>query len=300
MLLARADRVAEPVGHAAALFALFGIDVPGDADLPTAAICWLADTGEPATGYLMHAEPLQLVPDRDCLLAFAFDDDPLDGQELSALIEAFNAHFNGEGLRLVASPAGDLYLGCERIPAIRTQPGSAVIGRSLDAYLPGGDDRSRWRGLLNETQMLLYGLAFNRERELQARPTLGGLWFSGGGCTPAIPPVAPVATLAGDCRLSRGLLAMSQPGVNGELVVEQAPGRAVVRADIDAWKVAVADLERRLPAYLETCDELHLHPGNGTLYRWTRSSAWRLWRRRRQLSEWLDPSSEGLPGPGLY
>ncbi len=38
MLLARADRLVEPVGYAGGLFALFAIETPVGADLPTAAV----------------------------------------------------------------------------------------------------------------------------------------------------------------------------------------------------------------------------------------------------------------------
>jgi hypothetical protein len=287
LLLARADRRVEPVGYAAGLFALFGIGAPAADDLPTAAVCFLADTGEAPAGFLLHADPLQLLPDRDRLLAFDLDDDPLDADELAQLVVAFNAHYADAGVRLSASPAGRVYLHCERTPSLRTHPLSSVTGRNLDHFLPDGADGRWWRGLLNETQMLCHALEFNRAREAHGRPTLGGLWFSGGGGLPSAGQ-GPVARLAGDCPLARGLLAL-RPGVGGdELLVEQAPGRAVTRADTDAWLQALAGLEGRMAGLLRDCRELHVHPGNGTVYRWHARSAWRLWRRKRPLFDCLD------------
>jgi hypothetical protein len=290
-LLARAERLAEPAGYAGALFALFGIDMPAGADLPTAAVCFLADTAEAPAGFLLHADPLQLLADRDRLLAFDLDDDPLDADEIVQLVEAFNAHFEDDGVRLYGSPAGRVYMHCDRIPLIQTHPLSTVVGRSLDPFLPYGEDRRCWRGLLNEVQMLCHALEFNHEREAWGRPTLGGLWLSGGGCLPTRGQ-GPVARLIGDGVLPRGLLAL-RAGVGGdELIVEQALDRAVLRAAPAAWLQALAGLEDRMADLLRDRVELHVHPGNGTVYRWSARSARRFWRRRRSLFECLDANSE--------
>jgi hypothetical protein len=287
ILLARADRLDEPVGYAAGLLHLFGIAASAGADLPTAAPCFLADTGEAPSDFLLHADPLQLVADRDSLLAFDMDDDPLDADEIAELTEAFNAHYTDDGFRLYAGPAGRLYLHCEHPAAVRTSPLSMVIGRNLDFFLPDGEDRRRWRGLLNETQMLCHALELNRDREARGGAMLGGLWFSGGGY---LPPQGsgPVARLVGDCCLARGLLAL-RPGAGvDELIVEHAPGRAVMRAEPGAWLQALAQLEERMDGLSSDCEALYVHPGNGTVYRWDAGSNRRFWRRKRPLFARLD------------
>jgi hypothetical protein len=81
-----------------------------------------------------------------------------------------------------------------------------------------------------------------------------------------------------------------------ELIVERAPGRAVMRADPGAWLQALAELENRMAGLLQDCEELHVHPGNGTVFRWTARSAWRLWRRKRSLFGNLDANAEVLRG----
>ena len=296
ILLARADRLVEPVGYAGGLFALFGVETPAGADLPTAAVCFLADTGEAPAGFLLHADPLQLLPDLDRLLAFDLEDDPLDADEIAGLVEAFNAHFKEDGVCLYGSPAGRIYMHCDRTPSIETHPLSTVLGRSLDLFLPDGEDRRWWRGLLNEIQMLCHAQQFNREREAGGRPMLGGLWLSGGG---SLPPEGqgPVARVDGDCVLSRGLLALRKAVGGDELIVEHAPGRAVMRADPGAWLQALAKLEDRMAGLLRDCEELHVHPGNGTVHRWYARCAWRFWRRRRPLFECLDGNPQLLPDP---
>lgn len=294
-LLARADRLDEPVGHEAGLFSLFGVDGSDRGELPTAAVCYLADAGKPPAGAMLHADPLQLLPDRDRLLAFDLDDDPLDDDEMAELVAAFNAHFAADGLLLLGGPSGRCYLQADRVPSIRTRPLSAVIGRHLDRYLPDGEDRRRWRGLLNETQMLCHALAFNRGREARGRPTLGGLWFSGAGGLPR-GARGPVARLHGDSLLARGLLAL-QRGGDDELIVEQAPGNAVLRADPAAWRRAVLDLEGRLADLQRDCAALHVHPGKGTVFRWRPRARWRLWRGRYPLFDRVAADVAPPPGP---
>ena len=290
-LLARADRLVEPVGYAGGLFALFGIETPAGADLPTAAVCFLADTGEAPAGFLLHADPLQLLPDLDRLLAFGLDDDPLDADEIARLVEAFNAHFKDDGVYLHGGTAGRIYLRCDRSPSIQTHPLSTVIGRSLDLFLPDGEERRWWRGLLNETQMLCHGLEFNHEREARGRPTLGGLWLSGGGVLPS-EGQGPVARVIGDCVLTRGLIALRAGAGTDELIVEHAPNTAVMHADPGGWLQALARLEARMAGLQQDCEGLHVHPGNGAVYRWCARSARRWWRRKRPLFEYMDAIPE--------
>ncbi|WP_078120573.1 hypothetical protein [Thiosocius teredinicola] len=286
-LLARADRLFEPAGYAGGLFALFGIEQAAGSDLPTAAVSYFADAGEAPAGYLLHADPLRLVPDRDCLLAFDLDDDPLDDDERNELVQAFNAHYADDGLRLASDHSGRLYLQCEQAPSIRTRPLSAVIGRGLDGHLPVGDAQREWHSLLNETQMLCYGLDFNRQREALGRPTLGGLWFSGGG---VLPPQGdgPEVRVVGECALARGLRQLRRGGERRELIVDRTVEQAVSRADKGSWVQALVALDNCVAILLDDCDELHLHPGNGGVHRWHAGAARRFWRRRRPLSAWLE------------
>lgn len=285
-LLARADRLEEPVGFAPSLFALFGVAALPDGDLPTASISYLAETGERPPGYLLQADPLQLHPDRDHLLAFDLVDAPLDADELVELVDGFNAHFGDDGLRLIGSPSGRLYLHSEQPPRVRTEPLQRVIGRNIDGFLPAGEAQRQWRGLLNETQMLCHGLALNQRREREGRPPLGGLWFSGGGALPSVGE-GPVGRLMGDCLLSQGLLSL-RPGTDaGELRVDHALDVALMHNDAVAWLQAVSVIEGQLEALLTDGAELQLHPGHGLVYRWHARSARRFWRPKRPLFGYL-------------
>lgn len=291
-LLARADRAPEPHGHARALFALFGVESASDRDLPSAAVCALADTGEAPAGYVLHADPLRLHPDRDQLLAFDLTADPLQADEIGELVQAFNDHFCDDGLNLYASTEGRMYLGCACPPSLRTHPLSAVSGRAVDGLLPDGEDRRRWRGLLNETQMLCHGLPLNQLREQGGRPTLGGLWFSGGGELPRRGQ-GRIARIVGDDVLARGLMALQGTAGDDELIVESALQVAAQRGDVAAWLQQLLRIEDRVATLVEDGVPLHLHSGRGLVYRWSARAARRWWRRRRPLADYMDVGRAG-------
>jgi hypothetical protein len=300
-LLARSDRQREPVGYDAALCGLFGITRPAGGDLPTAAIVRFGETGDAPEGFVMHADPLQLLPDRDSVLAFGLDDDGLSNDELGELLEAFNRHFGDEGLRLHGRPGGQLYLHCEHPPLIRTHPLSSVIGRNLDRYLPEGEHQRRWRNLLNETQMLCHAMAFNQTREVQGRATVAGLWFSGGGTLPD-EVGGEIARVIGDCPLAAGLVALGSGSGDSEVIIEHAAWRALLHADAGDWTRSVGELDRGLPGWQQGCAALYLHPCNGDVYRWHTGADWRFWRRRRPLANYQDRVASGQraqSGPGV-
>lgn len=284
-LLVRADQRNEPAGYVPVLFELFGFKAQGDADLPDAAVSLLGETGVAPDGFILHADPLQLIPDRDCLRAFALHDSPLDGEERGELLEQFNAHFARDGINLFSTQQGRLYLRCASDPRIRTHPLSAVLGRNLDPFLPEGEGQRRWRGLLNEIQMLCHTLAFNERRESLGHPTLGGLWFSGGGVLPSTRS-ATIGKLDGNSRLASGLMTLTGGQGDDELVIDDGPRRAVLRADRERWLAAVADIDGRLPDLMADCEALHVHPCDGTTFIRRPGHDWRIWRRRRPLNSY--------------
>jgi hypothetical protein len=291
-VLARADRLDEAAGFERALFELFGVACPDDADLPTASLCYLADFGSPPNAYVLHADPVELIPDRDSLIAFGFDRDPLDEVERAALVDTFNEHFGDDGLSLTAADSGRFYLQCDKAPSLRTHPLHAVLGRIIDPYLPDGADALRWRGLANEVQMLCFAHDVNRQREVQGRSMLAGFWFSGGGSLPGA-GTSRFGRVRGEHPLTQGLAQHSESTGDDELWVEFAPWRALLRADLEAWWDAVGEVDTRLARDMVDGVDLYLHAGNGRVFRWRSSFARRWWRRRRSLPNYLDTNGEG-------
>jgi hypothetical protein len=285
-LLARSGRRAGPAGYAETLFELFGVARPPAADLPTAAVCYLADSGQRPDGYLLHADPVHLVPDQDRVLLFAVPPESITAATSHAYVQAFNAHFAADGLELVAPQAARWYLKPATPPQLRTTPLPQVAGRNIDPYLPRGPDAAPWRQLLNEVQMLFHPLAAEADRPLP----INGLWFSGGGVLPDAP--ARALQLRGDRDpLLRGLGVLASPAVGSEPLDCQVNLKLLascLAGDAAGRDQALLALERALPQLLQQGQgRLALYPCNGTVFHWRRLDRWRLWRRRRPFGDYL-------------
>jgi hypothetical protein len=285
--LARADRCAVPVDPDRLLFRLFAADVPQDGDLPTAPLCFLADSGERfAGGAIFHAEPVHLRPDQDRLLLFDLPADSLDAAQAAAFVAAFNDHFADDGWRLCAPTPGRWFLQVAQPPRdLHTRPLGEVIGRNVDLFLPTGVDAGSWRRRLTEVQMLFHGLAVNHQREAQGRPTVNGLWLHGGGRS-VVHPRRALRLDDGAPPLARGLASVADGAPVARLRWLGRAQRAVWDGDVEGWRQAVSEVED----YLAASDgELWLYPGDGHGYCYHGAHRWRLWRRRRPLRERLLP-----------
>ncbi len=255
-----------------------------EADLPTAPLCHLADSGDAGESRcLLHADPIYLRPDQDRLLAFDFHRQPLEPDEANAFVAAFNAHFAEDGLELLAPHPTRWYLAVDECPQAQFQPLSEILGRNIDLFLPEGPDARRWRAWLNEIQMLFHGLPVNAEREAQRRWPVSGLWFSGAGRLPQVPGgrVRPDAE-AMRCPLVGGLSARAEQTGGESLVVVHGPGRAVLEGDFEAWSQTMLALDRQLGGLMK--QELRLYSCDGRVWHWRPAHRWRLWRRRGQAT----------------
>jgi hypothetical protein len=314
-ILARADT--EPYAgndRLATLFHLFGHpDVP-DGDLPSAALCRLADSGAADGDYWLHADPVQLRPDMDRLLLFDARALAIDPQEAAALARQIEAHFADLGWRLETPAPDRWYLGLQETPAISTTPLETVTGRSVAPFLPKGPDAVRWRALINELQMLLFHAPENQQRRARGHPEIGGLWLWGGGRLPPVGPprwqrvFAEQPLMRGFGRLS-GTITIPWPRkselgaeVRGDcLGLLDDLATPLQDQDMIAWEQALADLEPHFAALLEglrqhTMETLWLYPCDGRRLRITPRGLWRVWRRLRplrpplsQASGWSDP-----------
>lgn len=171
----------------ALLMAAFGISLPADATVPSAALSlWADDPRQPPEGYWLHADPIHLRPDRDQLLLFAGPSLQLSRDEADALVQAFNRHFHEDALVLHAPRPGRWYLHVPAAPLLTTRSVHAVNRRAMDRYLPVGADARRWIAWINEAQMLFYGHPVNEAREREGRPAISGVWTWGGGTLPRL------------------------------------------------------------------------------------------------------------------
>lgn len=261
--------------------ALFGLGRSAGGDWPTAPVCYAYDVGEAGNagdGWVLHAYPVILRPDRDQLLVFSGDALDLDDDESSACIDAFNVHFADDGVRLTRSAAGRWYLLTDAAPEVDTTPLEQVLGRPLGDELPQGPRRAFWQGLLNEAQMLFFQLDFNQRRASMGQPTLDGIWLSGAGRGPQA-TASPFGRIDADDPLIAALDARADGDGDDRLIVMDEAWHALLAGDAGRWLDAVRAIDERVAA-IDAPGGLVLHPCNGRRYRFTGKAGWRFWRRR--------------------
>ncbi|PVV26343.1 MAG: hypothetical protein B6D79_06610 [gamma proteobacterium symbiont of Ctena orbiculata] len=186
-LLSRASRQhTEGLGLEETLFRLFDVSSHNSFDLPTAAVTYLGDGGDPAEYCWAVASPVQFIADRDRLLLVGSEHLNIQYSEAEALIKLFNRHFEEDELTLVYGRSGIWYLRISECPEVRTFSQESVVGHFLDDYLPRGADEQKLLSLLNETQMLFHQSDVNQERTVAGKETISGLWLSGFGRLPKV------------------------------------------------------------------------------------------------------------------
>lgn len=315
-LLGKADRLRTTGSDSTELlFDRFGVDPVPDRDPPSAPFSRLSESPDAdVSGYWLHADPVHLRPDRDRLLLFDARHLALDRAEADSLVEVFNQHFDGDGLRLEAPSIERWYLHAEQPPRICARPLADVVGRGIERSYLSGDDAADWMRWLNEAQMLFHHADVNRHREFAGRPTVSGIWPWGGGsladsvpqsrydCVLAHHPLAlGLASAAGVATHSIPEDSAEMPALDrGErmLLYWDAFWPAVLDGDGAAWVRELSRLESWLRIPLErlrTGDlgELVLFPCDGTRLGVTRGSLRFFWRRPGRIAAHLQGMAHG-------
>lgn len=304
-LLGRGRRLQGPAMTAERwLCRAFGLD---QEELPLAALRLLGEGGEPGEEVWLCADPVHLRFSRSTLVIDATAPD-LDADEAAQLIASLNEALADAGTFSATHPQR-WYLRSRRPARIRTHSIAMVAGRTLEPFLPQGEDALDWRHLINETQVLLHNHPLNRAREEAARPMANSLWLWGAGTLPARAH-APAPRLYADHHLARGLAKLANtpakpvperydgavlPGLTF-LDALATPSQAL---DAPAWREALIRLEthwfapllaalksRRLDALQLTAlgDEARLE----VIIR--ASDAWKFWRRPLTLTALAESS----------
>lgn len=310
-LLGRATRRSLGVtGMDATLFKLFAVPVAADADLPVAAVTYVADSGEADTGWWLRADPVNLYADLQQVLLFDARGLDIQVAEAQSLAAEFNRLFADQGLVLEVLRPDRWYIRLLEDPGLRTLPLWDAIGRDITPLLPRGVAGSDWRKLLTEVQMLFYGHKINRAREAEARPSINSVWFWGGGPLPRVlNPVNHQVIYASD-PLAQGLAKLANLALRslpetasawcgaagGEeqgLVVLEATRYDSMDQNAAAWVEHIKQLEKAwfgpALALLENgqVDTVRLYPGEGNEYSMMRRATWRFWRRPRSLLTYI-------------
>ena len=271
-------------------------------ELPVGALRLLGEGGDPGSDAWLCADPVHLRFARDTLVLDAVGPD-LAAEEAAQLVAALNAHL-GEFGEFRAPHPRRWYLRLKRLPRIATHPPSAVAGRTLEPFMPQGDEARDWRRLINESQVLLHNHPLNAAREAAGRITANSLWPWGAGSLPGR-ATAPAARIEASHPLAIGLARLS--GVPALPTPERfeiaVPGRLTFLQDLElaaqglddaAWRTGLTELETRWFAPLlaalkgrkltglrltalgdEACLDLTLDAGD----------AWQFWRRPKSLAD---------------
>lgn len=222
-------------------------------ELPIGALRLLGEGGDPGRDAWLCADPVHLRFSRETLVIDAAGPDLAAG-EAAQFAAALNAHLAEFGEFLAPHPRR-WYLRAKSAPRIATHAPSAIAGRTLEPFLPQGEDARDWRRLINEAQVLLHNHPLNAAREEAGRTTANSLWPWGAGALPAA-AVAPAPQLHADHPLARGLAKLAGvpaaplPGrfdgaVSRGLTFLETLNEAAQSLDAAAWRDGLAELESR-------------------------------------------------------
>ena len=275
------------------------------AALPLAPYTLRGDGGDPGNDCWMHADPVHLKVHRDHLVladAARLQVTPTEAREFVA---ALDAHFAAVSIAIVAPRPERWYLRHADEPRLSATPTAEVAGRSIEPFLPAGDDGARWRRFINEAQMLLHDHPRNQDREARGELPVNSIWLWGAGRTHQLVP--PYDAVWSDHPLVSGLAAASGvavrrlPASGAELHLGLDAGLhlvaltslpATVYGDMTAWRAAVSLLDRQWFAPLlaklghSGLNSITLHglgPDFGHVAEYRRHDRFRFWRRKRPL-----------------
>jgi hypothetical protein len=271
-------------------------------DWPIAPLTALGLDLDLGTDYWLHADPVQLVVDRDRLVLTTRN--RISANHTTALLETLNQHFASSSLRFHAPRADHWFMNIPQAPKMRTTALANAMGRNIDRLLPTGEDSKNWQALFNEAQMVLHEHPVNIEREQQGELPVNSLWFWGGGTLPAA--AAPYDTIVGQSPLLKGLC--RQAGIAMQPVPAQFAGTGGQRlfaelaepVSLDRWREFLCEQEtswfRPIAQALRAGQLFELRIATvqeGRAREWIcrRSNLWKFWRRRRPLAAFARPGN---------
>lgn len=223
-------------------------------EAPFGALRLLGEGLDSGKAAWLCADPVHLRFSRDTLVVGGAAELDLAQAEADQLAAELNAQL-GEFGEFIAPHPRRWYLRLKRPAQLSTHALSTVTGRSIEPFLPQGDDAPAWRRFINEAQVLLHNHPVNAAREAAGRPVANSLWPWGAG---ALPPgaVAPAAHVHAGHALALGLAKLAgvsasavparpEDAVPQSLTLLESLGEAAQGLDAPAWRAGLADLEAR-------------------------------------------------------
>lgn len=241
-----------------ALFKLFGIGSGVQDHLPVATLSYLGDFGRAVPGPVLRADPVNLQAGTEGMVLFDETALNLQAAESRALVESYNAAFEGAGYRLEMATSGRWYLHLPRPFRLATESLSAVVGDRIDHSQPAGEDAVILQTMLTECQMLFHDHPVNRLRAETGQREINSLWFWGEGEVGPAPQkrwshvIGPGGFLSGLADFTASLwreppagcaqLNFDDLGGSVLLLLPQV-NRLAAHGDLDGWYEAASSLE---------------------------------------------------------
>jgi len=253
-----------------------------------------------APGSWCIAQPVHLAAGLDHLRLAPLVQAAPTKDEAGELGACVNSHFGADELTVMAFVHGAWVLRLARSIDCSTQPPDAVVGHNVHDFMPSGRDGARIRSLMNEIQMLLHEHPVNLRRERARQLPVNGWWLWGFGGESADATadsvahwslrtddrwlravwharrgdVGDIAAVAGDMLRGDTLIALSQPPA-------ARPEDSL--AAVDAGLLSMLASKVRAG----TIQSVDVLAGSTTL-RVESSARLQFWRRRVELSRWLE------------
>lgn len=221
-------------------------------EMPVGALRLLGEGIDPGKDAWLCADPVHLRFSRNTLVVGGAAELELAGHEAEQLVATLNAHLAEFGEFLAPHPRR-WYLRAKRAPRIVTHALSAVTGRTLEPFLPRGDEAREWRRLINEAQVLLHNHPLNTAREAEGRPMANSLWPWGAGPLPAR-AASPAGHVEADHPLALGLAKLAgvtatpvparfENAVLQGLTLLDTLSESAQSLDAATWRTGLAELE---------------------------------------------------------
>ena len=298
-ILSKADHASTGGNSAQLLFEILALSHDDISDIPTAALSALAQlpVEQVLTSSWVQLDPVLLKPDRDQLLLYAPAQDPV-AQDLLSVADLLLQNFDDVFSEILLTSNNCLLARLVNDFHIRTRPTAAVVGRSVQAFLPDGDNALSWHGIMNEIQMLLHTTAYAETR-------FNALWPHGYGRLPDGVALQREITLVGDDDLIRGLAgfvgspqktsaefwAAAESIAGDYLIVDETIHEAIEAQSFTQWQKQMQQLDAKLAVLLQQCRsgqlrQLHLYDADGRHFCYRSKHRWRLWRKKSGISDW--------------
>jgi hypothetical protein len=238
-------------------------------------------------------DPAYVQIDREIAYLAAMDELALTQSEAHQLITDINHHF-ADVLHIRYHSPQQWLVHTDLQLATRT-PSEALL-QDLSRMLPTGPDAQRWRGIVNEIQMLLHSHPLNEARQLAGKLPVNSVWLWGGGNIETRQPVIDVVyadhelvSVAASRNMIRyaALPDQIEPALfeqQNVLLVLSEQMQAIRQKDVYAWFAALNRLEQAI------LSPLLLLLKNRTLeYVEVQSDTLRFKLDKRSLNKWWRP-----------